>query len=195
MTWTALVPLKGTSERKSRLASWLSPGERWQLTETMFRHVTSVLRTVPEIARIIVISDRCPEGWQEEWKIDLGRGLNQELEAVRAAIKDSKLVILNADLPFLRMTEVNDLLAGTLTGAGGGCAIAPDRHDTGTNALALGSGSSFRLSFGVDSFNRHREQGGSTMAVIKQFGLAFDVDTLEDYKLAIAYGMSPAAPG
>src|SRR3546814_9930846 len=80
MSWTAVVPLKTSGERKSRLAALLSAEERSALSVRMFHHVVDVLTQVPAIGRIIVLAEECPADWDGDWMADGGRGLNPELE-------------------------------------------------------------------------------------------------------------------
>ena len=60
----------------------------------------------------------------------------------------------------------------------GGCAIAPDRHGIGTNAIALAPGHIFRFAFGAASLGAHRAQGSHVL--VDREGLMFDLDTPGD---------------
>src|SRR3546814_11903582 len=98
MSWTAVVPLKTSGERKSRLAALLSAEERSALSVRMFHHVVDVLTQVPAIGRIIVLAEECPADWDGDWMADGGRGLNPELEQARKLVAGDQIV-LHADLP------------------------------------------------------------------------------------------------
>ncbi len=91
------------------------------------------------------------------------------------------IAVFHADLPRLGAEDVAALLAA---GERGGCAIAPDRHGTGTNALAIGDGRAFSFAFGADSFARHRAQAGERFEIVTRPGLALDVDTPDDLRIA-----------
>ena len=110
--------------------------------------------------------------------------LNPELEAARATLGTGPLLILHADLPLLQQADVDAVLDEA---EAVGIALAPDRHGTGTNALALCNGRSVTFQFGADSFPRHFEQD-SDAAVIRREGLALDLDTPEDLERALAAG-------
>jgi 2-phospho-L-lactate guanylyltransferase (CobY/MobA/RfbA family) len=69
-----------------------------------------------------------------------------------------------------------------------GAVIAPDRHERGTNGLALTASASpgLEFEFGDNSFGRHRasiRRSGLEPAVVRRTGFAFDVDDIEDLQL------------
>lgn len=181
MSWTALVPWKGGLDRKSRLAKVLSPGERVQIALHMAEHVIATLRAAPCIAELSILSpEREAALGDVSWTIDRGRGLNDELDRVLAAA-GGRLLVVHADLPFLSGEDVAALIAAAEIA---GAAIAPDRHDAGTNALAIPSAApGFRYGFGADSFRRHVALLAGA-AQIRRPGLALDIDTPDDILIA-----------
>ncbi len=183
MRWTALVPLKPAGARKTRLSGMLSGDRRDALAERLLGHVAGVLRASPAIARIVLLAPQPVAGWTDDWIADEGRGLNVELTAARAKLGAVPLMVLHADLPLLTMADV-----AALGDAGAsGCAIAADRHGSGTNAIALMPERIFHFAFGADSLAAHRAQGG--VLLTERAGLALDIDTPED--LALAAGLAP----
>ena len=67
----------------------------------------------------------------------------------------------------------------------GGVVLAPDRESSGTNALGVAASQRFRFSFGPDSFAKHLAEARRRrmrVLVLHSAGLAFDVDTPEDYR-------------
>jgi 2-phospho-L-lactate guanylyltransferase len=188
MSWTAIVPFKPAGERKTRLAGTLSAAQRENLAEQLFAHVLAVLGEEPRLGSVLVLSQVRPPHWTGAWRTDGGRGLNAELEAARADIAGSMLV-LHSDLPLLIPANVIQLLdAAEATGL----AIAPDRHGSGTNALALGDGRRFAVAFGADSYYLHRRQISGHWRMVPAPGLAIDIDTPADLALAVARGFCPA---
>ncbi|WP_313806723.1 2-phospho-L-lactate guanylyltransferase [Sphingobium sp.] len=177
MSWTAVVPLKTRSERKSRLAELLSIEARAKLSIRMFGHVLGVLENVAAVDRIIVLADERPAAWGGDWILDCGRGLNTELMTIRKTLLGN-MIVLHADLPLLTGEDVIALIDAANVHQ---LAIAPDRHGTGTNGLAL-SGICFSFAFGADSFRLHRKQLPSC-AIIQRKGLGLDVDTPNDLKM------------
>jgi 2-phospho-L-lactate guanylyltransferase len=177
MSWTAIVPFKASGERKSRLAAELSADERTALSIRMFRHVVDVLQHHTKVARTLVLSNERPTDWSGAWMQDEGGGLNAELERVRSDI-GGDILILHADLPLLQGEDIDALLDAAQEEA---IAIAPDRHGSGTNGLALKVGTAFVLHFGPNSFHLHREQA-PTCPVVRLDGFGFDLDTPNDLK-------------
>lgn len=176
MSWTLLVPLKPEGARKTRLRDVLSDAERTRLGESWFAHVVDILGRV-EGVKLVVLSAERPSGWEGGWRRDEGRGLNPELQAARAVLRGAPIAILHADLPHLRLEDVEALLEAAERR---GCAIAPDRHGTGTNGLAIADGRPFRFAFGPMSFERHSAEAGAGHEVVERPGLALDVDTPDD---------------
>ena len=177
--WTAIVPLKTAGRRKTRLAAALSPLERDRLTQVLFDRLIGVLEACPAICRISILSEARLGRADLGWLPDRGRGLNAELQAVEIA---GPRLIIHADLPLVTPDDVEALVAA----ARGGGAIAPDRHGTGVNALALDTGVSIDFRFGPGSFARHREQAALT--IVARPGLALDIDTPDDLTQAVRLG-------
>jgi 2-phospho-L-lactate guanylyltransferase len=182
--WNAIVPFKTAGRRKTRLAPVLSPSERDRLAQALFDRVIGVLDACPDVGRISVLSEAHPRRFDLGWLPDRGLGLNAELQALEVA---GPRIIIHADLPLVTPDDVEALLAA----ARGGGAIAPDRHGTGVNAIALDAGVSVRFRFGPGSFARHREQTGVGLTVVSRPGLALDVDTPDDLAEAVRLGFRP----
>jgi 2-phospho-L-lactate guanylyltransferase len=186
--WTAIVPLKTAGQRKTRLAGALSPRERDRLTQALFDHVIGVLDACPAIGRIGILSETGPTREGLDWLPDRGRGLNPELQALDIA---GPRLVIHADLPLVDREDIEALLAA---GRGGG-AIAPDRHATGVNALALDTGISIEFRFGPGSLARHLEQLPARLAVVARQGLGHDIDTPDDlaHAIRLGFGLDEAA--
>lgn len=184
MTWIALVPLKAARDRKSRLGSRLSEDERVALSEHFARHVGETIAASPSISSTILLSDVALDQPPFTWVKDEGGGLNRELARAVAALGRSPVVIVSADLPLLGVADIEAMVEGAHRY---GAAIAPDRHGTGTNALALASPAGFRFRFGADSFSLHRGALPAA-AIVRRRGLMLDVDTPDDLAVAIGEG-------
>ncbi len=184
MSWTAVVPLKQGGGRKTRLGGRLSPDERADLGDRMAAHVVECLARVPAIGRVLVLSaQRDPES-PHEWRRDAGRGLNEELSALRDD-EGGKLLVIHGDLPLVTSDDIEALIEAA---GERGCAIAPDRHDSGTNALAIAHDGPFEFSFGDNSFALHRAASAGQGIAVRRPGLSIDVDTPDDLDAAIAAG-------
>jgi 2-phospho-L-lactate guanylyltransferase len=187
-SWSAIIPLKPPGQRKTRLAGRLSPAQRDRLAEDMFQHVASILRAVPSIAEIALLS-KCPlPGWAARWIHDHGRGLNAELSEAAKNYRTQNLLVILADLPQLEVADIFDLT----TACEARSAIAPDRHGTGTNALAIRKDDAMRFAFGDHSFARHFALAKRPLRVVERIGLALDVDTLDDLDIAGRVRFSPS---
>ena len=68
-------------------------------------------------------------------------------------------------------------------------AIAPDRHRTGTNGLLLFPPEEHDFAFGPGSFQQHlrlARNRGRYIAIVDRPGLAYDLDTPEDWRWIVA---------
>ncbi len=175
--WTAILPLKLSADRKSRLAPVLSLEERRRLGDRMASHVIAELGSLAAIYEIIILSPQVVTSWPVRTVVDHGRGLNAELDAVALTLP-GPLLIVHGDLPLVAAQDIKAMLDAP---EAAGCAIAPDRHGQGTNALALHiRPDGFGFAFGPNSFARHQRRLEHNMAVIRREGLACDIDTPDD---------------
>src|SRR5439155_26571774 len=115
--------------------------------------------------------------WEHAWRHDEGLGINAELAAAREALGSRPVMIVHPDLPLLEAADVDALAAAA---DASGAALAPDRHGSGTNAVALVAGRSLRLQFGTGSFHAHRAQGIARAGIVERIGFALDFDTPAD---------------
>ncbi len=69
-----------------------------------------------------------------------------------------------------------------------GLALAPDRHGSGTNAVAISGGAPLRFCFGAGIMAGFVAQAGGRHRMICRDGLSRDLDTLDDLDAAIAEG-------
>jgi 2-phospho-L-lactate guanylyltransferase len=183
MTWRALVPLKGAGGRKTRLASRLDMAARDRLSLAMFDHVTATLKAAG--VTVTVLSPVRPAGWAGDWLQDQAGDLNAALEQASTTLGQRRLAIFHADLPFLSGGDVRALLAAADEA---GLAFAPDRHGTGTNAIAIGDGLPLRFRFGPDSLAASIAAAGRACRIVRRDGLSDDLDTPDDLDRAIALG-------
>lgn len=178
MSWTAVIPFKGSGARKTRLASIFSPEQRRKFSQRMFNHVRDVLAGCRDVDEVALLSDVSASGWSGLFFLDQGRGLNAELTALACSRPRRPLLVIHADLPLLQTLDVSVLLGEA---GRAGYALAPDRHASGTNALALVDPAEFVFQFGPDSMARHVRESGGQARIVRRGGLSFDIDTPEDY--------------
>jgi len=189
MTVYAIVPVKDLREAKSRLSSALDPEVRAELALRMMVRVLSALRGA-DVENVCVVSP-------DEAVLDVASksgvaplmqddsGLNPALEQGRRLAVEagaSELLVLPADLPLLEPSDIRALLEKT-----GDCppiSISPDGEGSGTNALLLRPPDALPFRFGLDSFAKHlqaAEERDLGVRVVERPGLAFDLDTVEDF--------------
>jgi 2-phospho-L-lactate guanylyltransferase len=183
MDLRVIIPVKTFAEAKQRLAPALNPAERARLAEDMFLHVFEMASAFIGAANVLVISRltdvlaiadaRGAVTIAEREPYDLNSAL---LQAASVAQRRgaSRVLALASDLPLLQKSDLAEM-------AQHACAIAPDRHNRGTNALLWPAMLPF--AFGNDSFARHltiADQAGISMQVVRRPGLARDVDVPED---------------
>lgn len=178
-----VIPVKPFAEAKQRLAPVLGAAERAELAERMFRHVLRTASTVFGAPEVFVISRSrevlaIAEAARAPAMLETGRhDLNAALlQAARDADRagNSTLLIVAGDLPLLEESDLKDL-------ARYDCAIAPDRHEQGTNALLWPADLTF--AFGENSLMRHRAvavKAGLDPQIVLRRGLAYDVDVADD---------------
>ena len=180
--WVAIVPLKPPGERKTRLSPHLAADERDRLAELLADHVMRILAETPRIRTRIVLAAERPSVPHDRWIADRGRGLNAELADARRSARPAASLVIHADLPGLCVADVDAMID---LAEQHGSAVAPDRHSTGTNALALADDRPFDFAFGADSFARHRARLGRECGVASRSGLALDLDTQADLEFAL----------
>jgi FO synthase len=181
-TW-ALIPIKPRASCKTRLASILSPDHRIAVVRALLRHVLSTLRATPGIDRIALVSSERDGVPDDVTLVRGGSDLNTSLQfgithAIAAGA--TTVLIVPADLPLLCVRDVQRLMTEA---SRSGLALAPDRHERGTNAVAMALPARLRPEFGEDSFSKHCRQmsafGGA--AQVRSGGLGFDLDTAADW--------------
>ena len=184
--WHAVVPIKPAAERKSRLRGHLDLAAIEALTENMLDHVLDVLTRTRAIDAVTILAAQQHPGWTGGWLCDHSDGLNEAL-TLAARTVPRRLLIIHADLPGLGVADVDALVDGAAQGS----ALAPDRHDHGTNALAIEDATAVPFAFGAGSFARHQNllPGGH---IVRRPGLALDIDLPADLDEAIRQGHLPS---
>jgi 2-phospho-L-lactate guanylyltransferase len=138
-----------------------------------------------------VIHDPDDGGHVGAAKLGIGRAIELEADAV---------LLLPGDCPLLEPREIDNLVTGLPDPF---VAVVPDRHGTGTNALAMRPPDAIEPAFGEGSCERHLGLARSAEiahATERIDGLALDLDTPADIvalttriEMARASGRNPAA--
>lgn len=185
----AILPVKRFAEAKQRLAAGIDDARRTELAAAMVADVLEAIGEARTIERTIVVSgdplaqevaaaagaevipDPADEGHVEAALAGIARA---EAESATCA------VLLPGDCPLLDPRELDRLLTGVPERY---VAVVPDRHGTGTNALALSPPGAIRPAFGEGSCTRHvaaAREAGIPFAVEELPSLALDLDTPAD---------------
>jgi 2-phospho-L-lactate guanylyltransferase len=192
MLW-AIVPVKPLRRAKSRLASVLNRDERAALSQEMLIHTLGVLKTVPGIERVLVVSrdsralaiarDVGAHTVTERGEPQLNSALVRATLVARG-YGVSGVLVLPADLPLVQKEDIEMLVSRATDPPV--VVIAPDRHGKGTNALLASPPGLIEYDFGPDSFKLHQEralEAGARVEICELPSLGLDVDMPEDLEL------------
>lgn len=191
MSRWALIPVKGFDRGKSRLSEVLEPGERAELTRTLFEHVVRVLRQAPSIDDVAVVSDSAEACAHAERlglvAIEDPEGSHGLADVVDAALDEleargaTSAIICMSDLPELGVEDVESV-ARQLDESD--VVLVPDLLNQGTNVVASRPATALPSCLGhSDSLERHRVKArdlGLTVSIQLRIGIGFDVDRPKD---------------
>jgi 2-phospho-L-lactate guanylyltransferase len=186
---TAILPVKRFAAAKQRLAPGMGSTHRAELAAAMLEDVLEAIGEARSIERTLVVSS-------EPRAVEIAGANGAELVAdpeegghsgaalagiARARqLGAERVVLLPIDCPLLAPRELERLLTGMPERY---VAIVPDRHGTGTNALALSPPDAIEPSFGEGSCARHvaaAREAGIPFGVEDLPSLALDLDTPAD---------------
>jgi 2-phospho-L-lactate guanylyltransferase len=181
----AVLPVKRFSAAKQRLHPPYSPAQRRALAEAMVGDVLAALAAVGDLEATIVVSGEpvaCELADAQGALVvrdeaDAGQSAAAVLGIARAREAGFERVLLvPGDCPALDPAEVTALL-----GHPEPVVIVPDRHGTGTNALALSPPGVIEPAFGPGSRERHERLAaqanvGHRVAALPSLGLDVDTD-------------------
>jgi len=185
----AVLPVKRFDAAKQRLAPGIEEERRRALVAAMLEDVLGAIAAARLIESTIVVS-----GDPQAQEIAAAGGaaivpdpsddghIVASLAGIARAEVDGAdcIVLLPGDCPLLDPRELDRLLTGLPERY---VAIVPDRHGTGTNALALAPPGAIQPSFGERSLGRHvaaAREAGVPFAVEELPSLALDLDTPAD---------------
>ena len=189
MKATAILPVKRFGAAKQRLAANIDDERREAVVAAMLEDVLEAASAARSIERIVVVTDdpRAREiagAAGAEVIPDVAEGGHSEAALAGIALASDRgaecVVMIPGDCPLLDPRELDHLLTGI---PGSYVAIVPDRHGTGTNALALSPPGAIRPSFGEGSCERHvaaAREAGIPFSVEPLASLGLDLDTPAD---------------
>jgi 2-phospho-L-lactate guanylyltransferase len=186
---TAILPVKRFAAAKQRLAPGMGATHRAELASAMLEDVLDAIGAARSIERTIVVSsepraERVATACGAEPIADPDAGGHSG--AALAGIERARqlgaecVVLLPIDCPLLAPRELERLLTGMPERY---VAVVPDRHGTGTNALALTPPDAIEPAFGEGSCARHvaaARAAGIPYGIEELPSLALDLDTPAD---------------
>lgn len=195
MTLRVVLPVKPLATGKSRLAGRLDHAARLRLNRDLLVRTLRVLVRFAGGPAVLVVSRDADvlavaavAGALALMEEEPG-GLNAALMQAVATLPPSAVVfVVPVDLPHL---GEDDLAAVVAAGAKRhpAVALAPDRSGQGTNALLAAPADVVPFRFGPDSFAAHLDAArrrGIEPRIVRRPGLAFDLDSADDYERLLA---------
>ena len=193
MTFWAIVPVKPLGRGKSRLAGVLTQEERLDLNSNLLIHTVDILRDIPEIEHVLVVS-------RDQSALSLARAhgartvqengapeLNIALTRATMVAKSYAtrgVLIIPSDLPMITKEDVYVMFDRVQDPPV--VVVAPDRRKEGTNALLVCPVGLIEYDYGPNSFERHCQhalQAGARLEICELPSLALDMDLPEDLEL------------
>jgi 2-phospho-L-lactate/phosphoenolpyruvate guanylyltransferase len=200
-----LLPIKDLRNAKQRLASVLTPEERFALAEAMLADTVRAICGVTLAEQIFVVTNypaAIETAEKSGWEV-----LHEERQVSESASVDfasrlcakrgvTGLLRLPIDLPLARPSDIDDLL--TTECAAPAVVMVPSRDGTGTNAILRTPPALFPSHFGPSSFTKHwreAEQASARIIVRRNARLEMDVDDEGDLRALLLHDLRHTATG
>lgn len=189
MRATAILPVKRFADAKQRLAPGMGATHRVELAAAMLEDVLEAIGAARSVERTVVVTSEPraaklarAAGAELVPDPDAGGHSGAALAGVAHAreLGAERVILLPIDCPLLSPRELERLLTGMPDSY---VAVVPDRHGTGTNALALAPPDAIEPSFGEGSCARHVAAARAARVpygVEELPSLALDLDTPAD---------------
>jgi 2-phospho-L-lactate/phosphoenolpyruvate guanylyltransferase len=186
---TAILPVKRFGAAKQRLAAGIDDERRAAVIAAMLEDVLEAIGEARSIERTIVVTSEpaavelaAAAGAEAIPDPDEGGHPGAALAGVARAeeLGARCALLLPGDCPLLDPRDIERLLTGMPARY---VAVVPDRHGTGTNALALAPPGAIAPAFGEGSCARHvgaARETGIPYSVEELPSLALDLDTPAD---------------
>jgi 2-phospho-L-lactate guanylyltransferase len=186
-----LIPVSRRSEAKQRLSTVLAPAERAAIASALLYDVLAAVREAGFPIWIVtadenLLQNGLGDGINIIEEPHDASGLNGALSYARerlAAVGESSILIIPADLPLLDAAELAGFVRDCEEHCPVGIVPAPDN---GTNALFLSPPSVIKLRFGLSSAENHAEEArhaGLEPCLRQLRSFQTDLDTPADLRL------------
>ncbi|WP_159433808.1 2-phospho-L-lactate guanylyltransferase [Cryobacterium flavum] len=198
--WVVVVPVKGSSEAKSRLG--VGPG-RAALADAFALDTVTALVAASAVERVFVVTASARLGALlgglgavivpeapvvETGHARLNAGIVQGIAAARLAYPQVNLAVMTGDLPALRPGDIDAAFA---LGAAQPRSMVPDAEGVGTTTLLARVGVTVTPRFGLGSRDAHQGDGHVVLDLPPTSSLRRDVDTAADLEAARLIGLGP----
>jgi len=200
-----LLPIKDLRNAKQRLASILTPEERFALAQAMLADTLRAVRGVQQAEKIFVVTNYTPAmqaARENGWEILAEEQQISESVSVDAASRQCEesgitaVLRLPLDLPLVTSSDIDELLVAECVAPG--VVMVPSRDGTGTNAILRKPPTLFPSHFGSGSFAKHCAEAIRTGAQIVQrrnVRLEMDVDDESDLRVLIQHDLAGTRTG
>ncbi len=191
-----VIPVKPFMFAKQRLSAVLTDNERAGLARVMLCDLLKTISQCNAVSGIVLISQEQsvtalakPYGatvLDEEMR-GLSRAVTQAAQFL-AARGQTRMLMLPGDVPLSSAEEIDTVIAAHTESVQ--MTIVSDREGFGTNAIAVSPLDLIPFQFGRESFQAHCRAAVEVRAkiqVLKQPGLAFDIDTPDDLRALMTY--------
>ena len=190
--WT-IVPVRGLAAGKSRLAPVLNRAGRAALNRELLERTLAVIRVwsgapqrtlvVSSCARTLALARKAGAAAVSEGRRAIGLNRAVRLGIARAVSQGAThVLVLPCDLPYLSTGTLRALVRAA--GSGKRVVLAPDKVETGTNAVLVRVGTGFEFAFGPGSLRAHHAAAVGaelTVSLVQRDDLQLDLDTPEDF--------------
>ncbi|TFD14314.1 2-phospho-L-lactate guanylyltransferase [Cryobacterium sp. TMT1-2-2] len=198
--WVVVVPVKGSSEAKSRLG--VGPG-RAALADAFALDTVTALVAASAVERVFVVTASARLGALlgglgavivpeapvvETGHARLNAGIVQGIAAARLAYPQVNLAVMTGDLPALRPGDIDAAFA---LAAAQPRSMVPDAEGVGTTTLLARVGVTVTPRFGLGSRAAHQGDGHIVLDLPPTSSLRRDVDTAADLEAARLIGLGP----
>lgn len=182
-----VVPIKSFTTAKSRLNTVMSRSSRSLLAQYLAERVLEMLRDFPTIVMcddvdVAALATKCGAVAAMVHE----PGLNTAIDAARSVLRHANvttMAIVHSDImdPDDLPTVLQHITERATVAPG--VTIVPDRHESGTNILAVPVATDFPFAYGHDSFHAHSQAANALslpIEVIRHVRLGWDVDDGDD---------------
>ena len=213
----AIVPVKSLQDSKSRLSHVLTGAERAELTGRLLKRTLAVLEKTEAIKRSMVVS-RDPVALKIARQLGASTFVETSRQELNTALTGAAhvaerqgarcVLILPADLPFVEVNDLSLMVEALPAGLDkpdrgaefvhGAMVICGDQSGTGTNALLVYPPTALSFRFGANSYNVHLNQAAALSMArtsVKAPGIAFDLDTEDDWRAYQELSRTPSEAG